>query len=563
MFNYLQCTCGKTSGLLLDSELREIQENPEPPRCACGVSGWMFITVKQTFAFYFACQACPGQWSLLSQSDYSLTKQVRPRCPKCGENNQTFFVPPNLGEAPKWEKRKSIGILDPKQHDIDMLGRVDLKGLRAPLTKRKRLDDPRESIKPVTDDTVRKLSEMERDYKRVRRVQKRFPAMDPESDPQKTSQMTVGRLVPLSTYTTELTSSVIVKATTFTRQMKSAPTIVTDVRIIPRDREWDYRELGPCSFLRRLCSLLYVIHFGAPDESSAHAKGTAEYKAAKKKFNASKDKFNPVEVQAMWAAGSLYIAANNVLYSQELLKALGTRTTVRKLVKKIGRTYPTVGRNFTPEMLRRMKTYQAAIETNTEESYRTYFLSRWTYVFKQMRDAMACTAISSVTIQRNKQTRGETDYTRWTVARGCTLKAGKVFVVLPDSGTKTSGKFETKGVHAEQLYYPILMALDVAGRLTAREPAWISGVKLPCYTCAMVVRAAANELKDKLVVATNAFGTYWEQSGQHVTRQDFDQTQTDGTGPTFTFSNNPTSINLFDTEFPMSPEHSPIWDEES
>lgn len=565
MLYYLHCRkCGNDSGLLLKSELDQLRTKVGKPECKdCGPLDWQHdIEVKPKFAFYFGCLKCNGKWKWFTPSAYSVAKASRPDCPSCKDNQAIYFLPPDL-PSKKVEKRKRPGLLDPEKHPTE---RYDDPGAKASPRPKKRVKadeialvrSEAESPERVEEVKVVGVLEVEAAYRRQRRRQKRIDKHSPlkdERNPQKTSLMTGGRLVPFSDFESKFKTSVQVKGTTYPRPMKSGPTVVKQVRILKRSEPWDYREVAPGSFLRRLCCLFYIINFGV-DERNAHPDKSKELQAAKKAFERAKEKFKPVEVQAMWAAGSLYISSNSKNYSDALLGALRAEGTVKALVDQIdlgtGGTYRSLERNFTKRYMTEMKKYKQSIVTNTERSYRTYFLYRWVYVFKKLRAAMACRQIGSVTIARGKDS-----FRTWAIApKDRLLPAGNVFVVLPDTGTKSTGKFVEKGVHAEQLFYPIMKQLDATGRLTPENPAWVGGVKTACFTCALVLKTAADELGNKFMPMSDAVGNYWEASGQHVDKRDFDAFAKK-IPTTIVFTDNATTINVLDTENPLSPPGSP------
>lgn len=568
MLYYIHClTCSSDSPLLLESELETLKKTIEKPTCnTCGPLEWVQVEVRQKFAFYFGCMRCKGSWKYFTPSTYSDAKAKRPNCPTCGDAQEVYFLPPELS-LPKLEKRERPGLLDPVVYPPKRHRAPEVKESPRPKKRRRTEDEadmdeeaPETLIEPVDEEKVAEVMKAEAAYRFQRRRQKRFDAglpVDDQRDPRKASKMTGGRLIQLSEFETKFKHRSDVKGTDRPRPMKSGPTVVNSVRILPRSDPWDYREVAPGSFLRRLSSLLYVINFGVDDRANFQAKGQeAQLKAATTAFEREKEKFKPVEVQAMWAAGSLYLASNSWNYSDALVRALAREGTVKALIGALnlgkGGTYRALDRNFTKNHMAGLRTYQDAIVANTETSYRTYFLYRWVYVFEQLRAAMDCTQIARVTIARSKG-----DYTTWTIDPGDrTLPDGRVFVVIPDTGTPSTGKFVEKGVHAEQLFYPILMALDAQGRLTPESPAWVGGVKTACFTCASVMKAAADALGDKFMGLSDAVGNYWEASGQHVTKTQFQQFAAQAPS-SIVFTDNPTTINVLDTEYPMSPPGSP------
>lgn len=551
---YFRCKkCGQVSDLLLESEAKTLK-----PVCnTCKTTGGSEVETKRTFAFAFGCRTCWKTWRWCTPSNYATAKAARPDCPQCKNNKEIYFIPSQVTKK-KAEKRQRPGMLDDPQHDPSRYDTLDVEAnlVGAKRTKREELAKKEEDFffTPMEDPSFVSVSRMEGTYKQQRVRQKkflqRFGEMKPGSDPQKTSELTTGRVIPKSTYDAKLKYKADVKGTKYPKMNASAPTVVTDVRVIPRSSTWDYRELGPNSFLRRLSSILYMIHFGVDDRGLYDKKRQAEaYKQAAKEFKSDDEKYKPVEVQTMWAGNSLYLSTNNNLFSALLLEALQTKTTVQALVADInlgsGGTYKSLPRNFTSDHVAKVKEYQQAIITNTESAYRSYFLFQWTYVFQQLREAVEFTNISSVTIKRSG-----THYDSWTIDPGDkALMAKRVFVVLPETDTPSKGLFVTKEVHAEELFYPILMELDAKGRLTEQSPAFVGGVKTACFTCAMVLNAASRLLQKKLILPTDAYGHYWENSGKHVSALTFTpNTQT------LVFSDNTTSHNVYDTEMPWSPK---------
>lgn len=553
MLCYFQCNkCGQVSDLFLKHEV----EGRNPSCNICAETGGSQVEVKYTFAFAIGCRGCGKTWRWCTPSDYSTAKASRPDCPQCKSNAKIYFVPPKLTEE-KSKKRKLAGVLDNPKHDPSLYDKVDVEKSLVNAKKTKR-EAPSQKVEefiftPVDEPSFTLLSNMEGDYrvqqKRRKDFTKRFGQLKKQNDPRKTSELTIGRVVTKDDYEENFDDKYLVnvKGTQYPRMNKSAPTVVNDVRILPRSLKWDYRELGPNSFLRRLCAILYMINFGV-DNRDAYDEDTQEYKKAVKEYERERNKLNPIELQAMWAGGSLYLSSNNNKYSDELLKALKKKKSVQALVKAVdlgnGGTYGTHPRNFDNDYVNKVKEYQQSIVTNTETSYRSYFLFQWTYVFKQLRDAIEATDIGSVTIERNGDY-----YDKWTIQTSDkALKAGRVFVVLPETGPVRQGYFKYKEVHAEELFYPILMELDKKGRLTEKSPAFIGGVKTACFTCSIVLDKASAKLKTKLILPTDAYGHYWENSGKHVPALTFKP----GT-KTIVFSDSKRSDNVFDTEMPLSP----------
>lgn len=559
MLYYFQCKkCGQVSDLLLESEAKALK-----PNCnVCADKGGSEIEVKRTFAFAFGCRTCWKTWRWCTPSNYATAKAARPDCPQCKNNKEIYFIPAQVTPE-KAKKRQRPGMLDDPQHDPSLYDALDVEKslIGVKRTKRDVLAQKEEDFifTPIAEPTFSSVSRMEGTYKqqrvRQKKFQKRFGELKPESDPKKTSELTTGRLIPKTEYDKKLKHKTEVKGTEYKRMNGSAPTVVTDVRVLPRSSTWDYRELGPNSFLRRLSSILYMIHFGVDDRALYDKKKQkADYDKAAKAFKSDDEKFKPVEVQAMWAGKSLYLSTNNDIFSEKLLEALQAKGTVQALVADInlgsGGAYKSLPRNFTPDHVAKVKQYQQAIITNTESAYRSYFLFQWTYVFQQLREAVEFTDIEGVTIKRSG-----TYYDAWTIdPKDKALAENRVFVVLPETDTPSKKLFVNKEVHAEELFYPILMELDAKGRLSEQSPAFIGGVKTACFTCALVLNAASQHLQEKLVLPTDAYGHYWENSGKHVSALTFTpNTQT------IVFSDNDTSLNVYDTEMPWSPkspEHS-------
>lgn len=575
MFYYFHCkTCNQYSPLYLKSEI-ELMGNVFCEQCVG--TDQSDVELKETFCFIVGCGGCEKTWQWCSSLEYE--KAERPDCPLCRSNKKVYFVPPNLSSKTEKDLRKTVGLLDPEKHDFKLLETVDVSneglqqrhkrkyGEREQLQKKRILErgDKKEEklilkfegergfkFQPVEDKSILDLSRMELAYRRQKyvsaRQDKRWGKIKPEQDPLNTSSYkgTEIREVPLTGYLQHesyKSKKFDMEGKSVTRLNQSSPTIVRDVRIFPRSNAWDYREVGPCSFLRRISSLLYVVNF-------------AKIESGKKQQKYQNDVHNPIELQALWAGGSLYLASNNIKYSKMLLSALTEQGTLQKLIAEIklddqdtGK-YWTLARNFNSTFEKKLKEYKKACVKNKQDSYRSYFLIKWKFVFDQLRDILESTQVAGVTICRNNGT-----FDKWTIAEeDVNLPKGHVFVVLPDTGGG-SENFEVKKVHAEQLFAPILTRLDKQGRLSMFSPAFLGGVKTPCDTCKTVVDSKAIELGTKLVMMTDASGHYWEASGMHVEDKKLKEERS-----TIVFSDNKESVSVFDTECPPSPR-SPTPDE--
>ncbi|MBZ4330600.1 hypothetical protein [Corallococcus sp. AS-1-12] len=523
MLYYFKCQkCLNTTGLFLESELPS-----DTPTCNhCAKDGGSQVDRLETMAFFFGCSRCKGQWMYSAPSTYSQQKAVRPDCPTCNDNQSIFFVPLTTGPA-KAQKRRKAGLLNPVRHDVtgslDIPPEATVKNL-----KRRRMDDgfqdqePTFSVKAVDDDGAKARIDTERAYRKVKKrrtdYDTKFGALKNDQNPL-TSATHPGRVVTLQQYEAQLQHRETVNGTSYPRLSQSAPTVVNAAKIVGRDVVWDYRELGPNSFMRRLCTLLYTIDYGGPS-------------------------MNPIELQALWANGSLFISSNNYSYGLELENSLTTHGTLKQVIGqiKIGNGAGSIKsskRNLKPSHTERLPAYKTAFTQNTESAYSEYFQYQWKYVFKQLRAALDFPNHSVLTITKNGDA-----YTDWTAPA---VTAGRIYLVVPEQGR---GTFTKKDIHAEQLFYPILMNLDALGVLSASSPAFIGGVKTPCRTCYEVLQAASATLGDKLVLPTDAFGHYWEASGTHVPGVTFPATH-----ETMVYGK-PGSDKIFDTEIPPSPKHS-------
>lgn len=530
MLYYFRCmTCHRVSDLFLPEEV-----GTKIPECVtCEPTGGSLVERKSAFAFYFGCRECKKAWSLLTSTEYRAQKKARPICPDCHTAKHVFFVPPNVDLPSKVEKRQKPGLLNPKKYDPKQVGNVKPKLDFITGKKRKfeleQSEDDLLTTSSVDDrQTVRRV-QGEGAYKKRKLARTNFintyGQLKTERNPLKTSEHT-GTLVTLDRTREIFKHTGKIDGEKYPRQSNSAPIIVNTRKVVPREKTWDYRELGPSSFLRRLSSLLYMIDFS----------GTVT---------------DPVELQAMWAAGSLYISANNYTYSDKLLKALESRGTLKSLIGELdlndgkGGTYTTTPRNFKNTHKNKMPLYKKEFVDNGKGTYPTYFTFQWSYVFNDLRGALDCTSIDSILVKRNGD--DESDYTQWTFEG--TPEPGKIYIVKPLSGrsSKAVKKFKKKDIHAEQMFFPILIKLNQLGKLSMFQPAFVGGVKTPCRTCAMVLKKASDRLKSKLILPTDAFGNYWEASGMHVPDKEFDETD-----ESMVFGS-VDSENIFDTELPTSP----------
>jgi hypothetical protein len=522
MLYYFKCQkCTRTSGLFLHGEL----PSDEPSCDHCATSGGGKVDRLQTMAFFFGCKACAGQWVYSAPSTYSAEKATRPDCPKCGHNHDIFFVPVNASVT-KVQKRQQPGWLDPETHDLT--GSLDIEPSAAVTNlKRRKMEDgfqpgePTFTTRPVENKRAQARFNTERAYREKKKQRqaydKKHGTLKDASNPLKTTTHP-GTVVSLARYKNILNNTEEINGVEYPRLSQSAPTVVNAAKLVSRDATWDYRELGPNSFLRRLCTLLYTIDYGG-------------------------DKMNPVELQAMWAQGSLFISSNNYDFGLELHRSLGKYSTLRELVGEIAIGKGGTGelasskRNFKKSHTERLPGYKAEFVTNTEAGYADYFQYQWQYIFKKLRDAMEFTQHQVLTITKNGD-----EYTDWT-APG--VVSNRVYLVVPE---QTRGTFTKKDVHAEQLFHPILMNLHGLSVLTKSNPAFVGGVKTPCRTCYEVMQAAAGTLGDTLVLSTDASGHYWEASARHLPSQTFPPTH-----QTMVFGK-PGSEKIFDTEVPPSPK---------
>lgn len=528
MLYYFKCQkCQNTSGLYLKSELPS-----QLPSCnVCKASGGSVVDQLTSMAFFFGCAKCQGTYSYVSANTYAQEKASRPDCPKCMTNAHVHFVPPDPKQKQKEVKRRRPGIVNTLKHDVSR--ELALKQESGLANKRRRADDDFQDeeelfeVVPVQDADTQERIRLELDYRQQKKRRKDFDtkhgALQAQHDPLRTSQHP-HRVVSFADYQTNLTTHTKkVGSATYPRGGAQGPVLVNGSRVVSVDHTWDYRELGPNSFLRRLCSLLYVLDYG------------------------STDSMNPVELQAMWAAGSLFISCNNYSFTEKILANVRTDGTLKAFLAKIDLskapptgTYPTRLRNFSSVHAKKLPEYKADFVANTEQSYPDYFLYRWRDVFNQLRDALVCTQIKTLTIQKNGDA-----FTDWTSPP---VQQGRVYFVLPE---QTRGTFKKKKVHAEQLFYPILMELERMNHLSSLKPAFIGGVKTPCRTCSMVLQKALIPLGDKLILPTDAFGHYWEYSGMHLSNPTFNPASL-----SMVFGKDTTSDNIYSTECPPSPERS-------
>ncbi|MBU8895855.1 hypothetical protein DRW03_09515 [Corallococcus sp. H22C18031201] len=549
MFFYFECqSCKKVSDLIPESELPD-----EPAQCSeCSKKFGPSNKVERIAVNYyiFHCRKCDYTSGMCSALDYPTQKGIRPRCPKCAQVDDVYFVKPHVRNKPeRLKKRKHPGVLPPDEvTDLGLYQTEDLEKtaneeLLQAIKKTKRTLFPFQQ----EDDQVRlftlgstsssaKLARSESRYQEKKKFRKafnkRFGELSDARDPMKTT-MHVGTPVPFTQYQSDLGHSENINGVTYPKMSKSSPVVVNGAKLVDRSLTWDYRELGPNSFLRRLCSLVYVVE-----------------------FNGGGDSNNPVEVQAMWAHGSLFLSTNNYTFSKALLEALQSDGSVAAFLDKLklpGLTtgsYDTSLRNFGNEHKAKLGVYRDEIVKNT---YPDYFRFKWEYVFSQMRLAMRWSAanIRGITVLKDKTRKG---YPFWSV--DSTVETGKIYVVLPKALTKGEGQvyFTKKKIHAEQLFYPILMQLNGASRISLFQPAFIGGVKTPCRTCYEVLQDASRVLGDKLILPTDAFGHYWGASGMHVPNTVFpSHLQTLVFGAQKSIDEG--SINIYNTEMPPSPKH--------
>lgn len=535
MLVYFVCTvCTQVSGLFLESEV----PTPEPTCQTCS-GKFKKCTVKRTvYSYILHCNACNYSSGLCSVEDLKQQKGSRPPCPWCKSSDKVQFINPHLPQEKK-DKRLTVGLLSPtkrKRFEVDK-GSLDQEFVDK-VSKRRKLNSEEFGGENTlgwfdfdSTDLNAQLARSESSYQERKKFRKDFDTkhgvLTDQQNPLKTS-LHRGTLVPFKTYEETYTKyTERIGERTYPKQSMNTPTVVNSSKVVSRDTTWDYRELGPNSFLRRLCSLLYIIDFSGEQ----------------------KDSTNPVELQAMWAADSLFIASNNRTYSVKLLEALQGLKSVQALVNEIEipptsslkttGSYTSVWRSFGLSHRDKLHQYKTAVVNN---SYPSYFDFKWYYISKKLRQSMLFdeSKIGSITVEKV----GE-GFTDWTLVE-TTIESGKVYVVLPSNTRKKN--FTQKSVHAEQMFYPVLTKLDQTAQLSNVLPAFIGGVKTPCRTCYDVLQAAADLLGDKLVLPTDAFGHFWKASGKHVPNSIFDP---DDVSLVFGSED---SINIFSTEMPPSPK---------
>ncbi|MCY1033440.1 hypothetical protein OV207_18450 [Corallococcus sp. BB11-1] len=548
MFFYFECkTCKKVSDLFTQGE-----RPAEVPKCGpCTTKhGDSIVETRSVNYFTWHCKRCDHTSGLCTSSDYPTLKGARPTCPKCHQSDAVFLVKPRVaGNAHRMAKRKEVGILGKRDRDDldlyadpDGLEQAALEEMPGGGKGKKRSlalfldgadEHPQEVVfGPTASNALLAKSEaLYQDKKRFREKYKtKYGALPDKKNPLKT-ELHDGTVVPLQTYKNDLSSTEKVGTTVYPKMNKSAPTVVNAAKLVDRSVQWDYRELGPNSFLRRLCSLLYVVE-----------------------FNGGGDGNNPVELQAMWAGGSLFLSTNNLAFSTSLLAALKKEGSVRAFLAqvKLGGTstgtYVTAMRNFGKEHTAKLPVYQAEFSSG---KYPDYFRFKWEYVFSELQASLTLGSpdIQELVVAKSATQEG---FKHWSVTSP--VVAGKVYVVLPKARTKGEGDtyFTKKKIHAEELFHPILMALDGAGILSDVLPAFVGGVKTPCRTCSMVLEDASAALGTKLILPTNAFGHYWKASGMHVPNPVFPpQAQTLVFGSKKSIDDG--SINIYNTEMPPSP----------
>ncbi|MBJ6760275.1 hypothetical protein JGU66_05840 [Myxococcaceae bacterium JPH2] len=548
MFFYFECqSCKKVSDLIPESELPD--ETPQCSRCSKKFGPSNKVERIAVNYYVFHCRKCDYTSGMCSALDYPTQKGIRPPCPKCAKVEDVYFVKPHVKDKPaRLKKRKNPGLLPPDEvTDLGLYQTEDLEEtaddeLLQTVKKGKRTLEPFQD----EDDQVRlfkleptsssaKLARSESHYQAKKQFRKafnkRFGELSDQRNPMKTTTH-VGTSVPFSQYQKEMGHTETIDGVKYPKMSKSSPVIVNGAKLIDRSVTWDYRELGPNSFLRRLCSLVYVVE-----------------------FNGGGDSNNPVEVQAMWVNGSLFLSTNNYTFSKSLLEALQTEGTVAAFLGKLklpdttSGSYDTALRNFGNEHKAKLGVYREEIVKNT---YPDYFRFKWENDFNQLRLAMRWTQanIEGLTISKDED---EDGYRHWSV--DSTIETGKVYVVLPKALTKGEGQtyFKKKKIHAEQLFYPILMQLNGAGKMSLFSPAFVGGVKTPCRTCYEVLQDASRVLGDKLILPTDAFGHYWAASGMHLPKKVFpSKLETLAFGSKKKIEEG--SITLFSTEMPPSPK---------
>ncbi len=545
MLYYFECTkCRQRTGLLREDELPK-----QPPKCLaseCSKGSGSKVVKRSTNVYVLHCTKCKQTSGLCSEKDYEEQKQSPPKCLKCNSADDVILLPNNLRTKKKaLTKRKSPGLLGPEEREHIDLYELELEPLvLEPIRKKRKLEQVLELEKPTlvpfeyefgSDLKISLLGTMEGKYKSKRRFQtkfdKKYGKLPVERDPLQTG-LHGGRIVALSDYRKSLSNSEKIGKISYPKLSKSAPTIVNSAKILSRDTVWDYRELGPNSFLRRLCSLLYMLELGKGGTSN-----------------------NPIEVQAMWASGSLFLSSNNYSFSALLFEAIKSKGSLHAVIssmrlpgekKSDTESLTTVARNYGTVHLEKMRQYKGDFIAG---KYPEYFEYKWDFVFEKLRGSLAFdeSQIDTITIANN-----DLGYAGWTMQTKI-IEADRIYVVLPQKrgkGASSDGTFKKKLVHAEQLFYPILMKLAKRKQISEFTPAFLGGVKTPCRTCAEVLIAAKLVLEAKLVLPTDAKGHYWKASGMHVPDLKFDEDEI-----TMVFGTNTESDNIFNTEMPPSPKH--------
>jgi hypothetical protein len=547
MLFYYECQhCKRVSDLFNAGEAL-----PQPPSCSeCEKKfGKKPARQKSINAYIFNCRRCAYTSGTCSASGYPALKGARPLCPKCSKADEVFLLKPHVAKNPsRLGKRQAPGQLDPTQVDgLDLYGTEDvdtsmLEAFERHTKKKRKLELGEQDATAYTQtfefegtsDSAR-LATSEAVYQSRKRFRRKFDTkngpLQVTQDPLKTEQHP-GKVIAFSTYQAKLKGSETIGTKSYPRGSNSAPTIVNAAKLVGRDVTWDYRELGPNSFLRRLAALLFVLEFDGGGEGKV-----------------------PVEVQAMWAAGSLFLSSNNIRFSEALLKALQTHTSLQAFLAEIKLdsksttgTYATSMRAIGTRHTAKLPEYQ---EQFANGRYPSYFQYKWAYVFDALKQSLTFGSANTLGLTVANSPLG---FEHWALEG--TVQAGKVYVMIPKKHAKGTGNthFVKKKVHAEELFYPVLTALERAGKLTSLQPAFIGGVKTPCRTCAMVLAKASSQLGAKLILPTNAFGHYWEFSGMHVPNKAFDKDD-----ESMVFGEQDTidkgSHAIYATEIPGSPEH--------
>lgn len=543
MLYYFECVkCMQRTGLLREDELPE-----QPPTCLmqeCSEGLGSKVVKRSTNVYVVHCTKCKQTSGLCSDKGYEQQKQSPPKCLRCNSTEDIVLLPPHVRTRQKsLKKRKRPGLLGPEEREHIHLYDQDIESLVLnPVRKKRRLEDTIILQEPKQvpleyelgpDLKISLLATIEGTYKSKRRRQTKFDKKHGKlltaRDPSKTGSHE-GRIVSLSDYRKSLSHSEKIGKVKYPKLSKSSPTIVNSTKIVSRDTVWDYRDLGPNSFLRRLCSLLYMLELGKG--------GTVN---------------NPIEVQAMWAAGSLFVSSNNYSFSELLFEVLQSKGSLRAVISsmqspgsKPSKTKPlaTVARNYGTVHLEKMREYKRDF---INDSYPDYFEYKWDFVFGRMRQSLG---FDKSKIKIIKIANDESGYEGWTM-KTKNIEAERIYVVMPqkrEKGVKLDKTFKKKWVHAEQLFYPILMRLDQHKQISKFEPAFVGGVKTPCRTCAEVLISAKTILERKLILPTDAKGHYWKASGIHVPDLTFDKKEV-----TLVFGTNTRSDNIFNTEMPPSP----------